>query len=64
MRGYEGFTSESLRAALAADRQDEQAIELFLLIWQETDMTVDEITKLEWGDIDFDRGCIYVRERA
>jgi integrase len=62
MRGYEGFTPASLRAALAAEGQDEPAIELFLLLWEETDMTVDEIIRLEWGDIDFENGCIYVRE--
>jgi hypothetical protein len=58
MRGFEGFTPESLRAALEAVGQDEQAIELFLRLWTETDMTVDEIIHLEWGDIDFEKGCI------
>ncbi len=61
MRGEEGFTPQSLRLALAAEGQDEPAIELFLLLWQETDMTVDEIAHLEWGDIDLQNGCIHVR---
>ncbi len=64
MRGYEGFTVQSLRFALWMEGVDDASINAALVLWQETDLTIDEILHLHKEDIDRENRVIHVRDRT